>query len=165
MHQTKSISKTKLSKTFNVVRQALKSYDDQGEGWKDEHREAMWCYDFEDFLAMGIALFDGITDFDERHRMRVLANEIEYDPEHNEIIKEAYREWLRPCENITKVLGSLTNRFGDVKNAKEFLSRCREARGILTEDSKFFISDTLVDMRDSAIDDLRMGSTFECSGS
>lgn len=154
---------TKDSKAFNVVRGALKSYDDEAETWKVYHDHAMKCYDFEDFLGVGIALFDGITDFDERHRARVLANEVEYDPEHSATIKDAYRWWLRPCEHIQAKIDSLRADFGILKNAEEFLSRCREAKGILMEDAEFFTGETFIELRDEALDEFRAGNSIERS--
>jgi len=154
---------TKSSRAFKVVRNALGSYQIEAEEWKRDHFVAMKCFEFEDFLLVGIGLFDAITDYDERHRARVLSGETEFDPEHSELIKEAYRWWLKPCREIRVEIEKFRKQFGEVKNSDKFLSRCREAEGLLTDDAVFFSGEDMITLRDAAIDDHRAGDTIECS--
>lgn len=152
----------KSNSALNVVRSAIGSYKSEAEEWKRNHHEAIQCYDFEDFLQVGIGLFHAITEFDERHRGRVLAGDVEFDPGHSHEIRSAYTWWLEPCDDITAHLTMLRQKFGDVKNAEEFLSLCREARGIVTDDVEFFSNEALVALRDEAIDEHKAGMTSEC---
>ena len=153
---------SKSSSAFKVVRSAIGSFKIEADEWKWDHDAAMKCYEFEDFLLVGIALFDAITQFDERHRARVLSGEIEFDPDHSELVREAYKWWLEPSGSIAAHIAKLRAQYGEVKNAEKFLSLCREAKGILTDDAAFFSGDALVALRDEAIDEHRAGKTSEC---
>ena len=150
------------SSAFKVVQNAIGSYKIEAAGWKRDHDAAMKFYDFEDFLLVGIALFDAITQFDEKHRSRVLSGESPFDPEHTQTIQGAYRWWLEPCEKITVKLEELRAEFGPIKNSEEFLSRCREAKGILTDDAEYFTDKALIALRDEAVGEFRAGNTIEC---
>ena len=152
---------SKSSSAFKIVRSAIGSYNIEADEWKRDHDEAMKCYDFEDFLLIGIGLFNAITDFDERHRARVLSGEIEFDPDHGELVRHAYSYWLEPCDDIAAHINKLRAEFGEVKNSEKFLSLCREAKGILADDANFFSGEALVKLRDEAIDEFRDGESLE----
>jgi len=149
---------------FAVVRDAIESYQRHAENepWKIDHDAAMKCYDLEEMLWVGNGIFDAITQFDENYRARCFAGVTEYDTNHPNTIKEAYAWWLRPSKKIRADIEKCLQRFGHVENSEGFLSRCREAEGILTEDASFFTG--LVNLRDEAIDDLRAGNVSECRG-
>ena len=155
---------TKNNSAFQVVRIAIASYRRQArkESWKADHDAAMKCYRFEEMLWAANGVFDAITQFDENHRARVFSGEIEYDADHSGVIKEAYRWWLGPSEGFKQAIERYRGRFGEVSNSEEFLSRCREAQGILTDDAEFFSGDALTQLRDEAIDAFRAGQTSEC---
>lgn len=143
---------------FKVVQDALSSYNER---WKEDYEAAMKCRDLEDWLYVGNGIFDAITRFDEKHQGRVFSGEIEFDPEHESLIKEAYRWWLGPCADFTSQIESLRRQNFDVNNSEQFLSNCREAMGILTDDAEFFDSEALIALRDEAIDEHRAGDSLE----
>lgn len=143
---------------FDVVQSALNSYN---ESWQPDHAKAMACRDLEDWLIVGIGLFDAITTFDERHQLRVFSNDIPFDADHASIIKNAYRWWLGPCDAIDAEITQLEKADFEVDHAQVFRSKCREAKGILTEDAEFFNSEALIALRDEAIDEHRAGNSLE----
>lgn len=144
---------------FKVVQDALASYN---EPWKPDYEAAMDCRDVEDWLYVGNGIFDAINSFDEKHQLRVMRGELEFDNTHNEKIREAYRWWLTPCEALATRIESLRKSGFNVDHAEQFLSNCREAKGILTDDAEFFKNESLVNLRDEALDEHRAGESIEC---
>jgi hypothetical protein len=139
-------------------------YREESELWKRDHALAMAYYDFQDFLEFGINLFDSITKIDEDWRLRVLKHEFEYDPAIANGILDVYKAWFEPCAEIERIVSFLEQQFGNVANAAEFRSRCREAHGIVMPDVRFFAGDALVSLRDAAIDENHNGEAFDVSG-
>lgn len=139
----------------------IRVYEEESELWKADHKAAMAFFDFEDLLSHGIQLFDSITKMDEQWRSKVLGGEEEYDLAVLNGIKDAYRWWLRPCDAIEARLDQFDREFGTLRRAEEFRKCHREAVGILTPDEEFFSHDSLVQLRDDAIDIQRKGHAVE----
>ena len=160
------MSKNPKGSAFGVVRSAIHAYrrESRKDAWKADHNAAMKCFDLEEMLWVANGVYDAITHFDETHRGRVLSGEIEFDPDHSGLIRQAYAWWLGPCDVFQAAINKYRGRFGNVTNSEEFLSRCREAKGILTDDSEFFAGDPIIALCDEAVDDFRAGNTIECSG-
>ena len=144
----------------NVLAAALTEFGREVERWRDDHRAAMACYEFEDLLALAVKIFDAITQQDEEWRSRVYSGTVEYDSAAGQRIEAGYRQWLVPCARVAVVLERLEQEFGAVRHADEFRDRCREAEGILTSDAEFF-GDGLTSLCESALDEHRKGETLE----
>jgi hypothetical protein len=147
-----------ITNAFSVVQDAICSYNER---WKMDYKAAMKCRDLEDWLYVGNGIFDAITSFDEKHQSRVFKGEIEFDPDHAELIKQAYSWWLGPCEELCAKIKLMHDQHFEVNNSAQFLSNCREAKGILTPDGEFFNHEDMVALRDMAIDEHRAGQSLE----
>ena len=150
---------TQTVKRLQYARAGLRLFGHDTEHWKTGHTDAMACYEFEDHLQSGIEIFDSITRFDEDRRLRVLKGQIPYDASTEQQIQGLYKDWLQPSALAATILEHYESLFGDVKHADEFRSRYSEAKGIVTPDNEFFSDDTLVELRDAAIDEHRRGDT------
>jgi hypothetical protein len=153
-----------VNDALTLAHDKARIYCEESELWKKDHALAMAYYDFRDFLEFGISIFDSITKIDEDWRLRVLKHEFDYDPAVSAKILAVYKMWLEPCDEIERALLFVEKEFGNVANAAEFRSRCREARGILTTDNQFFAGDSLVSLCDAAIIEKRNGEAFDVGG-
>jgi len=133
------------------------------EHWKQDHQEAMRCFDFEEVLAFGLSLYDYLNRIDEAWRAKVHRQLISYDAEFDRLIEELYRLWLKPCDRILNRLTSFEKHF-EVEGAKEFRAACREVKGLLTPDEEFFSQDRLVRLRDEAVAANLRGDVEEMKG-
>jgi len=161
-----SMSRNVSGGAYEVVRDAIASYQRQAdkEPWQNDHDAAMRCFDLEEILWVGNGIFDVITQFDENNQSRCLSGAVEYDPELTNSIKDLYRTWFESGSKFIPRLERCRKEFGHVANSEGFLSRRREAEGILTEDSVYFSSRVIVDLRDEALDEFRAGNVDNCSG-
>jgi hypothetical protein len=152
----------RIAHSFSIVRQSVKSYSESPLGWKPaDTDDAMRCWDFEEYLEIGIVLFDAITHFDEKYRERVLEGTETWDPAIDASITEAYQWWCGPCDQVLKQLQHFEANYGTIRNAEKFRQYVREAKGILGDVSAVFDSDKLAELRDQAIDSFRRGDTLE----
>jgi hypothetical protein len=102
------------------------------ESWKAEHEEVkrtLWR--FEDQLAVGLALFKAIHDRYWTWRERVCRGVRAYDPEEEQEIKGRFAGWLRPCEEVERVLILLEAQYGPIEGAPQFRRFFQEASQIL----------------------------------
>ncbi|MBI1902001.1 MAG: hypothetical protein HYS13_12935 [Planctomycetia bacterium] len=106
-------------------------------------------------------MFDVIVRLDERWRRDVYRAKVEYSPTDAEAIHQLFVDWHRPCAKVLDQLEAFERAGLDVKWAREFRARCREAEGILTPDARFFADDALVRLRDEALDQHKEGQTLE----
>lgn len=111
----------------DAIAKQLEAY---GESWRLEHEEVKRCWAFEDTLAVGLSLFKLINA---RHRTwhhRLITGLEKYDPADEEAIKDRYRWWLRPSDQVMERLNQLERDY-PVEGAQEFRRYCREAQEIL----------------------------------
>ena len=139
----------------------LKLYEKRSETWKAQHDEAMYCLDFENWLALGVFLFERITRTDERHREITYANPDAYSAELDREIRGLYEVWSRAIPASLDRLADLESRGFRVEKVDEYRRCCEEAVGILTPDNEFFVGDKFVALRDEAIDSHLAGGTLE----
>ena len=139
----------------------LKLYEKRSETWKAQYDEAMYCLDFENWLAHGVFLFERITRMDERHREITYANPDAYSAELDREIRGLYEVWSRAIPASLDRLADLESRGFRVEKVDEYRRCCEEAVGILTPDNEFFVGDKFVALRDEAIDSHLAGGTLE----
>jgi hypothetical protein len=149
---------------FRHVREQLSLYEQQSESCMLDHEDAVRCRDFEELLAIGIALCDLVHRLDEEWRRQVRSGNLQYDPAADSAIQSLYELWFRPCDKLRATLQQLEDRGFTIEGAREFRQRCDEVRGILTPDEEFFAGDALVSLRDKTIDEHRRGETTDIGG-
>ena len=145
---------------FRMVRDRLESYRKHSESWEVTHDEAMACFEFEGLLALGIDAFEAINRADEWLRSRVASGKAKYDAVETAKIEALYQQWMQASDVILEMLAEVEKQF-EVCGAEEFRRCYREVQGILTPDEEFFAHDSLVKLRDEAIDSHRRGETVE----
>ena len=143
------------------VRDQLKLYEERPDSWKAHHAEAVYCLDFENWLAHGVFLFERITRMDERHREITYANPDAFSAELDREMSGLYEAWSKVIPESLERLAELESRGFRVEKADEYRRCCEEVVGILTPDNDFFVGDKLVALRDEAIDSHLAGGTLE----
>ena len=96
---------------------------DEREAWKTDHDAAMACYDVEDMILRGLALFFGIRRADESWTKKVQAGTLQFDPKRAQSIHQEYEWWLAPCDDVLAALNKAERSFKQVENAEVF-RRC-----------------------------------------
>jgi hypothetical protein len=139
----------------------LNAYADRAEQWKVDHIEAKACYDLEATLVWGLSLFFAIDLIDNNRHYMVFRNSAEYDPAAEQAVENLYKDWLRPADQLLARIEEMERSGYVVKWSDPFRRACRETKGVLTPDSEFFTGDSLVALRDEAIDAHREGHTVE----
>ncbi len=148
-----------MTTTVDLVKGNLDQYNLATDSWLNDHRQAMQCLDFEEFLRFGLTFFEFINHLDESWRHRVRRKIETYSPECHDIILELYRLWMRPCDKLIQVIERFEADGFDIEPKEVFLAACRECRGILTPDEDFFQGDQLDRLRNSATEELAAGTT------
>ena len=131
------------------------------ERWKSDHDEAMQCLELEEVLVFGMAVYHHINRMDEVWRLSVHRKRTAFDPKVERLIMKLYRVWLRVYTVLGKMLRGFEDAGYDVAGAEEFRAMCREIRGILTPDEKFFTDEAFFQMEDSALRLHRAGKTIQ----
>ena len=108
----------------------LEAYE---EAWKQDHIEAMRCRDFEETLAVGIAIFRALVQIDTTWRERVSRGVEEYSVEEDQALRASFLSWLRPCAQGLERLRYFETRFDAVEGSAEFRRCCEEAKEIVAE--------------------------------
>ncbi len=145
----------------SVAKRQIEIIDEQ---WKANHIEAMSCWSFQDLLLLCIETFDRINREDEGWRQSVFSGKYSYSSEEENVFVGLYTNWLETCKNFLAQLSHFKERGYSVECAVRFYECIREAEGILTPDTDFYVSDTLVCLRDKAIDEHRRGEVEDVGG-
>ena len=146
---------------FLLIRDRIAFYRKHSEDWKGDHKEAMACFELEELLALGIDAFKAINRADEWVRAQVVSGEAEYDVGEFEKVEVLYQQWMQCSIVVNDILSRFEKNDFDVRGADDFRRCYREVQGILTPDEKFFAHDSLVRLRDEAIDAHRRRETVE----
>jgi hypothetical protein len=112
------------------VYRLLEAYE---ESWKKDHDEALACRDWEDALAVGLAVFRMVWERQDAWRDQVFRGVISYAEEDNREHQARLSNWLATTrEVLSEILPGLEARFGTVAGAAE-LRRCAEVvEGVLS---------------------------------
>jgi hypothetical protein len=133
------------------------------ETWKDQHDKAVLCFEIEEFIAWGNRIFQGLSEDDAHWHGSVFFNQkVSFSKCLLEKLEQLYRDWLTASERIMSTIGDLEGWGFEIRGVEEFRRNCREVRGMFAPDDEFFQSDSLVELRDEAIDEHRQGKTTDC---
>ncbi len=108
----------------------LEAYE---EGWKKDHDQAMLCRDFEEFLAIGVAVFRALVQVDSTRRQRAASGLEAPSPEDDGEMLDYFRRWLEMGKKAMEDLRSFEDQFTAVDGAAEFRRCFREAGEIVAE--------------------------------
>jgi hypothetical protein len=108
----------------------LEAYQDY---WKRDHDEAMACRDWEDAIAVGLAVYRMVWERQDAWRDQVFRGVIPYTEADDRDQQARLAGWLATTrEVLSETLPRLEARFGNVEGAAE-LRRCAEAvEGVLS---------------------------------
>ncbi len=134
----------------------------EAEPWKEDHDTAMTGFCIEEMVSWGNRLFRGLSEDEETWHTQVFESKVAYDAEWQENLLELFRKWLKGSERLLTQIEWLEGSGFEVRGSGEFRQNCIEARGILTDDDKFFVGEALINLRDEAIDEHRRGGTRAC---
>jgi hypothetical protein len=146
---------------FRHAEMLVKGYNDEADDLQSKHNEAMECRDCEDFLQLGIDAFDWLMRADTSIRTRVFRGEVPYTKEIDEALWTLLETWRTPCDFALTWAEKQKKRGFHVENLVEFQKCCREVADMLTPDDQFFSHDSLVALRDEALDEHAEGKTVE----
>lgn len=151
-----------MSKT--LLEKELELFVESQEAWKIDHLNAMLCCDVEEAVALGIHVFERLTQAEARlsidaYRGKITAEFAE--EERNKIAR-----WLRDAaiptaEALQMAIEYCTNNGYMVNRAQDFAAWVERLRDALTADDEFFDDEKLAALRDEAIDSHRQSSLVE----
>lgn len=148
-----------MSVALRAARRHVSSFADECEILRN-HREAIECRDCEAVLQLGIDAFAWLIRADECIRGAVFSG-MEYDPQADEVIRELFRGWLRPCEPANQWIDALLGKGYHPDNLEEFRRCEREVRSIVKAIDADGMTDAMRDLRDRALAEHRDGKTAE----
>jgi hypothetical protein len=103
------------------------------ESWKANHRAAMQCKDFEDFLAEAVMVFRFTDESVRRRRQAVFHGLQEANLQLDEEEKQLYTHWLTLVEQDLPRLEELERTFARVEGADAFRACMDRARAFLAQ--------------------------------
>jgi len=140
-----------------LLREQLKLYE--AERWRVDHDAAMHCLDVENAISFGVYLFERISRADEFWQLQVFNGAALQSEEIDKGTAELYQLWAGNSDRYLTELDRLEKQGFEVVGADEFRRCCKEVRGIITDDVKFFSGDKFVELKDLAIDAHRHNET------
>lgn len=109
--------------TGRLLETQLRSYE---QAWQQDHAEAMRCFDFEERLSVGLALFGAGQWLFQHWRQSVSRGEADLRPEDENNLKAFFTVWLEVCQSVEPRLARYEDRFGTVAGA----AKLRETRSL-----------------------------------
>lgn len=103
------------------------------ESWKADHHDAMALYDFQEFLAEGLGLYDWMTERSGDFRALVFHGLLVPDPQAAENEKRVFEQWLRTAAECEQQLVTFEERFVTVEGAVKFRRALADVRRFLAE--------------------------------
>ncbi len=155
--------KQKMSQV--TLRKHLEAYESTPNEWKQDHEEAMLCFDVQDSLEFGLLILEKITALDES--LRLDGFEAKLTSEHfarmSREVEKLYHQWLMASLVHQEVIGNLGLKGYVVEGADQFRIAVDEVQKMMTPDKEFFAGSPLVALRDDALDAHARGETEEWS--
>jgi len=153
-----------IQRRVPIIRANLKIYRESQEllredAWKIDHDIAILCFEAQDKIQMGLALFAQILRLDENYSELLLSDKIPQIPEVETAIPELCSEWHSTFLPLLGVVNFLEGQRHSVDGADEFRKGLRQAESILTPDQEFFEHPKLWAMGDEAVEFNRKGLT------
>jgi hypothetical protein len=138
-------------------------YEQHAEKIISDHHEAMECLDCQAFLQLGIDAFRWLVSTDEIIVKAVAEGIAEYDADLESKLDELFRRWLVPCDFANEWVDVQLKRGYQPDNLRKFRKCQAEARAIVKsiDITTRQMSDSLIDLRDEAIEEHRRGETAE----
>lgn len=108
--------------------QHLHLYRQQGveEQWKCDHQTAMKCRELEEYIGLGLSLFNLMKERAHAIQDRIARGQMDYDPEIAELFIAGYQEWLKPCASVESAIRWFEAKNYQVEKAAEFRAAYRE---------------------------------------
>lgn len=148
------------------IKRDVKNYQREGEeAWKLEHNQAMACFEVQELVLDGNQLFDAINRLDEGYRSLVFDKIVPYSEAMETLITNLLRQWMDSSERLLSLFSKLENDFKsrsfDFTSVEELNVNIGECKAMLQSTNNSLVNDSLVEFRDTAIDQLRAGATIE----
>jgi hypothetical protein len=105
----------------------VRAFQEDVEGWKDDHADAMACYDLEEILRVGVSLYDLIDRRDEYWRLALARGKFSYSKKFDDEIQELFDLWLNACKRVEGFIAALEAKNYVVDGANEFRERFKKA--------------------------------------
>jgi hypothetical protein len=114
--------------SLRYFRQHLHLYQQQAdeEQWKSEHQTAMRCRDLEEYIGLGLSLFNLMTERARTVQDYIARGLMKYEPEVSQDFVEGYKEWLKPCAAVESAIRWFESRNYRVEKADEFRAAVRK---------------------------------------
>jgi hypothetical protein len=114
--------------SLHYFRQHLQLYQQQAiaEQWKGEYATAMKCRDLEEFIGIGLSLFNSLRERAHAVQDDIVRGAIPYSPEISQAFVDGYKDWLQPCAAVESAIRWFESRNYQVDKAEEFRSAVRE---------------------------------------
>jgi hypothetical protein len=126
---------------------------------------AVLCFDFADLVAQGNNVYESINGLNNDWRNLVYTGAIPYSDHSENRIKKLYERWLDASKNVNTIYGKIETDFVsrgfDTKPIHDLRRAIREVEAMACDDSSFFASAKLIELRDAAIDDFRGNTDME----
>jgi len=113
----------------STTRRLISAYADI-EQWQIDHIEAQLCCDFEEHLAWGVRLFEGLLGLEARAQSRALERSDEEPTADLDDMPALYAMWLKTSERCLPVLQKLKDWGYAVEGLDAFEKAIAEARWI-----------------------------------
>lgn len=146
------------------LKRDLDQYRGDSQSVAPDHCAAVACLDFESLLRKGLWIYHELNRLDESFRGLVHRGELEYVPEWDDALEEAYRAWLKPCDRVLQSLKEFEEQGFAVAQADEFRAARHEVAGLLTPDAVFFSGEPLARLSDEALEAAHRGECEEIEG-
>ena len=150
--------------TFEYAESHVKHYKRAKQHLMDQHREALDCYDCEAFLQLGIDAFDWVMRADRVVRSAYADGTVEYSEDVESAVKELCKGWLGPCEYAEEWAQKHLASGYQIDNLVVFRECCRQMQAIVKFNESTgpeLLPDTMIRLRDQALEDYRNGKTAE----
>src|SRR5881392_3903131 len=100
------------------IREQLESYRDAT--WQIDHRRAMQCSDFDDWLAFGLSLLGAIRTMDQQYQERLKDGRCDFKRDTVEGIRSLYEIWCAPCQHLLREIDQFEQEGYQLDNASAF---------------------------------------------
>jgi hypothetical protein len=91
-------------------------------------RVVMTVQELDEFIAVGISLFDGLARQSESVQEQIVAGSLPFDRGISEAFIAAWQEWLEPCASVEAAIQWCENRNELVRNAARFRQCVQEVK-------------------------------------
>lgn len=116
--------------SLRYFRQHLHLYQQQAteEKWTGDYdyETAMKCRDLEEFIGIGLSLFNSLKERAHAIQDAIARGSIHYSPEISQAFAEGYQEWHQPYAAVESAIRWFESRNYRIDKAEEFRSAGRE---------------------------------------